>query len=84
MTEKKVEAKKAKSKATVELVKQLKKAGLNVGEDAAAEVVKAVFKALPSFVLATENKYDDMLIALFPIIEKEILSKIDKIDGKEG
>lgn len=74
---------KAKDGAKIALIKELKKAGLNVGEEAATGVVKAVFKALPAFVLATENKYDDLLVALFPIMEKEILAKIDKIDGKE-
>ena len=64
------------------LLKELKKAGLVIGEEAAVGVVKAVFKALPNFVAATENKYDDMLIMLFPILEKEILAKIDKIDGE--
>ncbi len=80
---KKIEKKNASKEALKLMVKELKQAGLNVGEDAAREVVKAVFKALPGFVAATENKYDDMLIVLFPIIEKEILAKIDKIDGEK-
>lgn len=84
MSNKKVEKKSESTVAMKAMVKELKAAGLNVGEDAAREVIKAVFKALPAFVLATENKYDDMLVLLIPVIEKEILAKVDKIDGQEG
>lgn len=66
------------------LVAELKQAGLNVGEDAAKEVVKAVFAAVPKFVLATENKVDDLLVAILPVVEPHVLKLLDKIDGKEG
>lgn len=66
------------------LIKELKQAGLNVGEDAAKEVVRAVFKALPKFVLATENKVDDLLIAILPVIEPHVIKALDGIDGEEG
>ena len=64
------------------LIKELKQAGLNVGENAAKEVVKAVFKAIPKFVLATENKADDLLVAILPVVEPHVLSLLDKIDGE--
>ena len=70
------------SEAGRALVKELKQAGLNVGEDAAKEVVQAVFRALPKFVLATENKIDDLLVAILPVIEPHVLKVLDKIDGE--
>lgn len=66
------------------LLKELKQAGLNIGEDAAKEVVKAVFKALPNFVLVTENKIDDLLVAILPVLEPHVLKMMDAIDGEEG
>ena len=64
------------------LLKNLKKAGLNIGEDAVVGVVEAVFDALPEFLLATENKVDDLAIAILPIIKPHVLAAIDKIDGE--
>lgn len=64
------------------LLEELKKEGLDLAEDAAVSAVKAVFKALPKFFMATENKYDDMLIAILPIVEPAVVKALDKIDGK--
>ena len=64
------------------LLKEFKKAGLNIAEDSVVAVVDAVFTALPNFLLATENKVDDILIALLPIIKTPLLNLIDKIDGE--
>lgn len=66
------------------LLKELKKAGLNIGEDAVKGVVEAVFNALPEFLLKTENKVDDLAIAILPIIKPHVLKVLDKIDGEEG
>jgi hypothetical protein len=67
-----------------ELVEILKKNGLDIAEDAAVMAIKAVFKAIPEIVLATENKFDDLLIPLLGILEPQILTLADKIDGQEG
>tara|TARA_R110002012_G_scaffold191476_1_gene359233 strand:+ start:109 stop:339 length:231 start_codon:yes stop_codon:yes gene_type:complete len=64
------------------LLKELKKAGLNIGEDAVKGVVEAVFEALPQFFLATENKVDDLAIAILPIIKPHVIAALDKIDGE--
>lgn len=66
------------------LAEELKKAGLDIAEDAAIDVVKAVFDALPKFFAATENKYDDMAIPMLPLISVQLIKLIDKIDGEEG
>jgi hypothetical protein len=67
-----------------DLVEILKKHGLNIAEDTATVAVKAVFKAIPDIVIATENKYDDLLVPVFSVLEPKILELIDKIDGQEG
>lgn len=64
------------------LLDELKKEGLDLADDALIQAVKAVFKALPKFLLATENKVDDLLIAVLPAIEKVVVEKIDKLDGE--
>ena len=66
-----------------ELLKELKKAGLNIGEDAVKAVVESVFEALPKFFLATENKVDDLAVAILPIIKPHIIAALDSIDGED-
>lgn len=67
-----------------ELVAALKEKGLEVGEDVAIELVKLLFPFLSRLVVLTENKVDDMLLAILPLVETQILALLDKIDGKEG
>lgn len=68
-----------------EMIKEeFKKSGLDIAEDAAVAAVKAVFSIIPKVIIATENKYDDLLLAVLPIIEPKILEMLDKIDGQEG
>jgi len=66
------------------IVEELKNNGLEIGEDAAVMVVKALFNIVPKIVLATDNKIDDLLIAILPLIERPIMAALDKIDGVEG
>jgi predicted histidine transporter YuiF (NhaC family) len=66
------------------IVEELKKEGLNVAEDAAVSMVKAVLKIVPKVVSETENKVDDLLIAIVPVIEPSLMDLLDKIDGEEG
>ena len=66
------------------LLIELKKHGLDLAEDAARDVVEAVFSWLETEVVKTENKIDDLLVAILPVIKPHILKAIDKIDGQEG
>lgn len=66
------------------IVDELKKEGKDIAEDAVASVVKALFKAVPKVVLATENKIDDLLVPMLGIIEPKVLEFVDKIDGEVG
>lgn len=66
-----------------EIVDLLKKEGLEIGEDSAELLVKAIFKILPIIAAKTENTMDDMLVgAMAPILEREVLKLVDKIDGE--
>ena len=62
----------------------LKKHGLDIAEDVAVLAVKSVFNALPEILLATENKFDDLLIPVLGVVKEPIMKLIDKIDGEVG
>ena len=66
------------------LVAKLKDQGLDLAEDAAELVVDATLDWLVEEALKSENKYDDLLIAIVPVIKPLLKTYIDKIDGKEG
>ena len=63
------------------LLAELKKEGLNIAENAAEGAVKAVFRAVAKFAAESENKVDDVLIAILPVIEPHVLKMLDGIDG---
>jgi len=67
-----------------EIVESLKEAGIEIAEDTAVSVVKAIFKLLPVIVLKTENKLDDLAIPMLAVLEGPIMEMLDGIDGKEG
>ena len=66
------------------IVEEFKTQGLAIGEDAAIAIVKVVFGLIPKVVLATDNKIDDILAAIVPIIEPKIMEMLDEIDGQIG
>lgn len=64
------------------LGERLKAAGLNITEDAAREAAKIIFAEAKDYVIASPNKYDDLLLAIFPVLEVQLIEIIDKIDGE--
>lgn len=66
------------------LVEILKKEGIVIAEDAAEMVAKSVLEWVEAEVIKSENKYDDLLLAVLPVIKPMIFKAIDKIDGIEG
>ena len=66
------------------LLDKLKAEGLDVAEDAAKVVVEAVLEWAEDAVVKSENKYDDLLLAVFPVVKSELLKLVDKIDGEQG
>lgn len=68
-----------------ELAKHLKEQGLELAEDAAEKIAKASFAWLKESAAISENKYDDMAVAVaLPKMEEEVFKLVDKIDGHEG
>ena len=65
-----------------ELVEELKSRGLDLAEDAAVQVYEAVDAWVIKSASASENKMDDMLLAVMPIAKGYVMEQIDKIDGK--
>lgn len=66
------------------LVEVLKGNGIDIAEDLAIHLVKAIFIWLKESAELSENKFDDFAVVIYPLIEKEILKLVDKIDGEEG
>ena len=66
------------------IVAELKKEGLEIGEDAAISAVKALFKIIPVIALKTETKIDDLVIPVLGVLEAPVMAWLDKIDGREG
>lgn len=68
-----------------ELLEELKKKGIPLAEDAAENVVEAVFDWVEKSALASENKYDDFALALTPVLKKFVLEElVDKIDKSDN
>jgi len=64
------------------LIEELKSKGLVVAEDMAEVLVMSLFDWVEKSAVASENKYDDLLLAAMPLIKAQVLSKVDKIDGE--
>lgn len=65
-----------------ELVLELKKLGIELGEEAAIKLVQIAFRMMPKILAQTENKTDDLLIPLLALVEPKIIELLEKIDGK--
>lgn len=66
------------------LAEKLKAKGLDVAEEAAKIIVEETLTFIVESAVKSENKYDDLLVAIVPVIKPHILSAVDKIDGVEG
>lgn len=67
-----------------ELASILKSNGLVLAEDAAEIVAKSTFEWLDQSADLSENKLDDLLKAVLPLVKPMVFKAIDKIDGAEG
>ena len=66
------------------LVEQLKSKGLDIAEDVAAMALVEVLDWVVESAKASNNSYDDLFIAVMPMLKAEMLKQIDKIDGEVG
>lgn len=63
------------------LVEKLKDKGLDVAEDGAAVAVSSVIEWLSESAMLSESPYDNILLAVYPIVKGKALDMVDKIDG---
>lgn len=67
-----------------EIVELFKNEGLELTEEAAKMAVKTVFKIMPIIAAKTDNAMDDVLVAaIAPILEREALKLVDKINPED-
>lgn len=66
------------------LVEKLKAKGLDVAEEAAKVVVEETLSWVAEEAVKSENKIDDLLVAIIPVVKPHILSAVDKIDNQVG
>lgn len=66
------------------LAEKLKERGLDVAEDAAKILVEETLNWVSEEALKSENKVDDLLVVIIPVLKPHILSAVDKIDGVKG
>lgn len=66
------------------LVGKLKDGGLDLAEDAAKHAATAVLDWVAESALESENKFDDLLAAIIPVVKPVVMEQLDGIDGKEG
>jgi len=67
-----------------DIAAKLQDKGIVIAEDAAYEIVNAVFAWLEESADMSENMYDNMFKTVYPLIKGQILLHVDKIDGQEG
>lgn len=63
----------------------VKKIGLEIGEDVVKSVISKVVKPYAQdYILKSENKIDDILLPFLDSLEKALVELADKIDGEVG
>ena len=65
-----------------EFVSILKANGLDLAEEAAELAVKSVLEWVEKSAALSESKYDDLFLAVIPMVKPMLLKAIDKIDGQ--
>lgn len=67
-----------------DLGEKLKAEGLELAEDAAGKVYKALIAWFKESAALSKNPFDDMVVGFIPQIDAVVLPQIDKIDGTPG
>lgn len=66
-----------------EILDSLKAKGLDVAEEALAEVVEGLFEVAETLIVKSENKFDDMALVVLPKLKELTLKALDKLDGED-
>ena len=63
-----------------ETKKALKEVGLESLENVTKEAVEDVFKCLEIIIKDSDNKIDDMILPVLPVLKEKLLILVNKID----
>lgn len=66
------------------LIDKFKAKGLDIAEDVAKMALVEVLDWIVESARVSHNNYDDLFIAIMPLLKAEMLKQIDKIDGEVG
>ena len=66
------------------LLEKMKAGGLELLEEEAKVVVKAVLDWTQDSVILTENKWDDFFLAIRPLVEPAIMPIVDQINPDDN
>lgn len=66
------------------LIVKLKGRGLDLAEESAKILIEEVLDFIHESAIASENKFDDLVSSLIPLVKPHILASVDKIDGEVG
>lgn len=67
-----------------DLLEKLQSKGLNVAEEAAKVLVEEVLAWVSESAALSENKIDDLVAVIVPVVKPYILKAVDSIDKVEG
>jgi hypothetical protein len=62
----------------------LKSEGLEALEEGTKAAIKSFIKSAPKLALASENKYDDMLVPLLGVLEPALLKLAEEINPADN
>lgn len=65
-------------------VEELKKEGLELAEESAKMAAHAFLNSVEKMIVASENKYDDLLLPLVGIAKPELMKLIDEINKADN
>ncbi len=65
------------------LIELLKNEGLEITEEAAKKLVPIFMGFIKEAIVKSENKFDDALLLLMPLIEKQLLAYAEEINKND-
>ena len=61
----------------------LKNEGLEIAEETAKKVLDVVFRITEEEIKKSENKYDDLALAVLPLIKPMLFEMVEKINPND-
>ena len=69
---------------TKDLLERLKAEGVEIAEESAKTLIKAVFATATEYVKQSENEYDDLLLTPLVLAEKKLLELAEDINKEDN